>query len=282
MFTVSQAIIAAVDAGAQVVNISLGGYQESGTLTRAIDYAASHNVAIVASAGNDQAAQLTWPAADPRVISVGAVDALGQQVMFSNAGPQLALTAPGYGVQTAWSGGARVLMDGTSASAPIVTGAIAALMSQNSGMSATQAAALLEQYASDGGPAGIDPDYGNGVLNLGWAMARDDFTRVDTAVSSHYYDAAAGVMDFVVQNRSARSVTGMTLAIDTGGATRNASVPMLAPGATQVVALPVDAGTLAREGTMVFRTQLINPSGTTDAVPANNTKTSSLSAPATP
>jgi hypothetical protein len=117
------------------------------------------------------------------------------------------------------------------------------------------------------------------VINLGCALARDDFTRVDTAVSSHYYDAAAGVMDFVVQNRSARSVTGMTLAIDTGGATRNASIPMLTPGATQVVALPVDAGTLAREGTMVFRTQLINPSGTTDAVPANNTRTSSLSAP---
>ena len=47
------------------------------------------------------------------------VDAAGQQVSFSNSGPQLQMSAPGYGVQTAWLDGQRVTMNGTSASAPI-------------------------------------------------------------------------------------------------------------------------------------------------------------------
>jgi hypothetical protein len=182
IFTVSQAIVAAVDSGAQIINISMGGYQTSNILTQAIDYAVAHGSVIVAAAGNDQAAQLTWPAADPRVVSVGAVDALEQQVLFSNSGPQLQITAPGYGVQAAWLGGERVSLDGTSASAPLVAGAIAAVMSQNPGLNATQAWDIVQQYASDGGAPGADPNYGNGILNLGWAMNHADPARVDTAV----------------------------------------------------------------------------------------------------
>lgn len=276
IFTVAQAILAAVDAGAQIINISLGGYESSPTLNRAIDDAALHGVVIVASAGNDQAAQLTWPAADARVVSVGAVDALGQQVIFSNSSPQLQMTAPGYGVQTAWLDGQRVYFDGTSASAPIVAGAIAAMMSVNPGMSAAQAWQTLQQYASDGGAPGPDPDYGNGILNLGWAMNRNDPLRIDTAISSHYYDAATGQMEFVVQNRSGQGVSGMVLSVDAGGVTTTSPIPLLGPGATYVVKMPVDQNQLAASGSIIYRTQLVNPPGIVDQVPANNRRTSSL------
>ena len=77
-FTVTQAIVAAVDAGAKIINISMGGYSTSEALDRAVTYADNHGAVVVAAAGNDQAAQLAWPAANPRVISVGAVDATGQ------------------------------------------------------------------------------------------------------------------------------------------------------------------------------------------------------------
>ena len=279
VFTVASAILAAVDAGAQIVNISLGGYDTSAVLSNAIAYATQRGVVIVASAGNDQAAELTWPAADARVVSVGAVDALGQQVTFSNSGPQLQMTAPGYGVQTAWLDGQRVSFDGTSASAPIVAGAIAALMSVNPGMSAAQAWQTLQQYASDGGAPGPDPDYGNGILNLGWAMNRNDPLRIDTAISSHYYDAATGQMEFEVQNRSGQGVSGMELNIDAGGVSSTAAIPLLGPGATYVVKVPVDQSQLAASGSIVFRTELVNPPGIVDQVPANNRRTSSLSAP---
>ena len=279
VFTLSQAIVAAVDAGVQIINVSLGGYDSSTVLGSAITYASQHGVVIVASAGNDQAAQLTWPAADPRVISVGAVDALGQQTTFSNSGAQLQLTAPGYGIQTAWLDNQRVYFDGTSASAPIVAGAIAAIMSTNSGMTATQAWQVLTQYASDGGAPGADPEYGNGILNLGWAMSRNDPTRVDTAISSHYYDTATGQMDFVVQNRSGQAVAGMVLNVDAGSGSAAYSIPLLAPGGSYVVKMPIDQSLLAASGTLVFRTQLVNPDGIVDQVPANNRRTSSLSKP---
>ena len=282
LFTLAQAIVTAVDAGAQILNISMGGYDTNAVLGRAIDYAAAHGAVIVAAAGNDQAAELTWPAADPRVVSVGAVDALGQQVLFSNSGPQLALAAPGYGVQSAWLDGQRVTLDGTSVSAPLVAGAIAAVMSENPGLSATQAWAVLRQYADDGGAPGPDDAFGNGVLDLGWAMDHADPARTDTAVSSHYYDAAAGEMDFVVQNRGGRTVSGLQLQVEAGGTPVSYALPALQPGASYVVRQPVDPAVLAAAGSLVFRSQLVNPPGLVDQVPANNRRASVLTPAAAP
>jgi len=279
IFTLSQAILTAVDAGAQIINISLGSYETANLLINAITYAEDHGVVIVASAGNDQATQLTWPAADSRVVSVGAVDALEQQATFSNAGPQLQITAPGCGVLTAWLGGQRIYFDGTSASAPIIAGAIAAIMSTSPGLTASQAWEILKKYADDVGQPGADSDFGNGVVNLGWAMARNDSTRIDTAISSTYYDGASETMEYVIQNRSGQSINGMVLSVDVGGSTTTFSVPLLAPGASNVALFEVDQSQLALNGSLLFRAQLENPDGVVDAVPANNRRLSSLSAP---
>ncbi len=279
LFTIAHALLAATDAGASIVNLSLGGYATATALSAAIDYARSHGVVIVAAAGNDQAAQLAWPAADPRVISVGAVDALGQQVAFSNSGPQLQLAAPGYGVQTAWLDGQRVYVNGTSASAPLVAGAIAAVMSQNPGYTADRAWDVIRQTASDAGAPGPDPDYGNGVLNLDWAMHAANPTRVDPAVSSHYYDAAHQQMEFVVQNRGAQSVANLSLDVDTSGSTKNYRLPAIPAGSSYVVKIPVDSATLAANQGLTFTTQLVTPFGLEDANVANNRLTTRLPAP---
>lgn len=276
-FALAQGLISAVDAGAQIINVSLGAYGESYVVTSAIDYASSRGVVIVAAAGNDQAAQLTSPASDPRVLSVGAVDAAEQQVMFSNSGDNLKLTAPGYGVQSAWVNGQRITMDGTSASAPVVSGSLAAMMSQNPGLTANQAWQLLQQYASDGGPAGRDPNYGYGIVNLGWAMGRNDFNRVDTAVSSHYLDLANQQMEFTVQNRSARGVGGLNLNVWAGLADGNYAVPWLAPGAVYAVRVPVDYQSLRAYGRLDYSTELINPPGIVDTIPSNNRRANSVS-----
>lgn len=279
LFTVSRAILAAVDAGAQVINISLGGYATGPVLDAAIEHATRNGALIVAAAGNDQAAQLAWPAADPRVVSVGAVDRLEQLVTFSNSGDQLQLTAPGYGVQTAWLEGQRVQVSGTSASAPVVAGAIVAVMSQLPGLTARQAADLLARTANDGGTPGADPAYGRGILNVGTALNLNNSTYVDTAISSHAYDAASGQMQVVVQNRSGRSVTGLTLAINAGSPVLTQVVPSLAPGETYVARVPVSGTMLQATGQLTFSTRLTNPAGAVDQVPANNARASVLSAP---
>ncbi|MFT3867401.1 MAG: S8 family serine peptidase [Nibricoccus sp.] len=278
-FTVARAILAAVDAGAKIVNVSLGGYGTNFALDYAIDYATTRGVVLVAAAGNDQAAQLTWPAADPRVISVGAVDANGQQVIFSNSGEQLKITAPGLALQAAWSDGTRVNFSGTSGSAPVVSGSIAALMSQNPELTAPQAWQILQSHANEAGRPGADADYGSGVLNLGWSIARNDPTRVDTAVASHYYNATNEQLQIVLQNRSASAVAGMDLNIEINGALQHYPVSWLAAGSTTIVNLPISANQLAAAGQIEFRTELVNPTGTTDAEPANNRRYSALSAP---
>lgn len=281
IFTLSQGIVAAVDAGARIVNISLGGYATNPTLAAAIGYAQERGAIIVASAGNDQAAQLTWPAADARVVSVGAVDKAEQQVTFSNSGPQLQLTAPGYGVQTAWLDGQRAYVDGTSASAPIVAGAVAAVMSANPSLSAADAVQLLTRTANDAGPPGYDPAYGNGILNVGWALNAGNPGYADTAIASHYYDASNREMDFVVQNRGGMAVTGLSLVLTTGRATSTYVIPSLAAGQSEVVRLPIDAGQLDTVGQIRFVTTLVNPPGLADQVPSNNRRASVLAAPTT-
>ncbi len=281
IFAVAQAILAAVDARASVINVSLGGYATTAALNSAIDYAVAHGTVIVAAAGNDQANQLSWPAADPRVISVGAVDALGQQVAFSNSGPQLQITAPGYGVQTAWLENERVYVNGTSASAPLVAGAIAAVMSQNSALTAQDAWDVIQKTVSDAGAPGIDPDYGNGILNLEWAMNVANPHRVDPAIASHYYDAAAHQMDVVIQNRSAQKVSGLSLDLDTNGMTKNYRLPEIAPGGSYVLAVPVDPKNITANESLTFTSQLVTPFGLADANVANNHLSSRLSAPRT-
>jgi hypothetical protein len=282
IFTVAKGIVAAVDAKVRVINISLGGYDTSVLITRAIDYAVAAGVVIVAASGNDQAPQITWPAADPRVISVGATDADGRQALFSNSGEQLKISAPGVGVQTAWLGGQRVLFSGTSASAPVVAGALAAVMSQKPGTSPQQAWETLQTRSDDAGAPGADAAYGAGVLNLGWAMDNNP-ARVDLAVASHWPGSGAdagraeGVVEVVVQNRSGFAVAGAVLEIETNGMSSRQTVPVLAAGAGAVVKVPVASPARAKDvDRWILKTRLIAPGGLIDQVPANNERTSAL------
>jgi hypothetical protein len=110
-------------------------------------------------------------------------------------------------------------------------------------------------------------------------MNRTDTARVDTAVSSDYYDATTGEMQFVVQNRSGHALGGLQLNVAANGANTPYSVPWLDVGATYVVKIPVDQASLEAVGQIVYRAQLVNPPGVADAVPANNRKTSVLTPP---
>lgn len=279
-FTLSRAIVAAVESGADVINISMGAYSNTQALDAALAVAREHGVAVVASAGNDQAAQLTWPAADPRVISVGSVDALEQQVLFSNSGSGLQLSAPGYGIHTAWVGGERVSFSGTSASAPIVSGALAAVMSQSPGLDATEAWQVIAGHASDTGAPGTDPAYGHGILNLGWTMARNDPSRMDTAIGGHHYDPDSGTVEITVQNRSAQAVAGLELLVQSNEGTQRQLLPWLGPGAIAVLRVPADTAALSAGVAQVIRSQLVNPEGVVDQNPSNNLKASTLVPPA--
>ena len=127
--TLAQGIVTAVDCGAQVINISLGGYGDSVILAQAVTYASQHGAVVVAAAGNDAYGQLAIPAAYETVISVGSVDANNRQAYFSNAGAGLDLAAPGVGVVSAWGTDKIALVSGTSQSSALVSAAAATYLS---------------------------------------------------------------------------------------------------------------------------------------------------------
>ena len=158
----AQGIIAATDQGAQVINISFGAYGESAVLAQALDYAFQRGAVVVAAAGNDAYNQLAIPAAYDGVISVGSVDAKGQQAYFSNSGQGLDLVAPGVGVITAWKTDKIALVSGTSQSSAIVAGAVAAYMGW--GASSGNVAAQLK---ADARPTSSPADQvGAGILKI--------------------------------------------------------------------------------------------------------------------
>ena len=127
---VSDAIMRAVDEGAQVINVSLGAMHDPLMLRRAVEYAIGHNVVVVAAAGNEQMTRLSFPAGIPGVISVGAVDAKGVQAYFSNSGDNLVISAPGVGVVSAYPNDQMVIGSGTSQATALTTGVVATLLSR--------------------------------------------------------------------------------------------------------------------------------------------------------
>ena len=121
---VAAAIVRAVDEGAQVINLSVGGANPSTVLENAINYAAEHNVVVVAAAGNTSGSIL-YPAAYDSVISVGSVDYDLQRSSFSAYLPELDTLAPGRDILTTGKNQGYVTVSGTSFAAAGVSGIVA-------------------------------------------------------------------------------------------------------------------------------------------------------------
>jgi subtilisin family serine protease len=73
-FGVATGVVWAVDNGAHIINLSLGGEVPQETLERAIKYALARNVSVIVAMGNESTNALRYPASYPGVISVGSVD----------------------------------------------------------------------------------------------------------------------------------------------------------------------------------------------------------------
>ncbi|MCL4248644.1 MAG: S8 family serine peptidase [Anaerolineae bacterium] len=122
---VAQAILLAVDHGAQVINLSLGSPNPSTVLEQAINYARAHGVIVVAAAGNTGQEGVYFPAAYDNVIAVGSVDESLVRSSFSSYGPEIDALAPGQNVLTSQNDGEYRVVNGTSFAAAHVSGAVA-------------------------------------------------------------------------------------------------------------------------------------------------------------
>ncbi len=174
---IAQGLDRARQAGARVVNISLGGDSASTTLASAIDRATAAGVIVVISAGNDGAANpdaftsAATNAAISRglVIIAGSVNSSDVISSFSNRAGNAAsvyLAAVGEGVRAPDANNTAYIWSGTSFSAPQITGAIALLAQAFPNLTGKQIVDLLYATARDVGDAGVDAIYGRGVLDL--------------------------------------------------------------------------------------------------------------------
>ena len=140
VLSIARAIDWAVARGANIVNLSLGSTERSQAIQDAIDRASKLGVLVTASAGNENKAQLDYPAADANksvtTLSVGSVNSGDVKSDFSNYGGTLEVTAPGETVfgpapgQNAQGGWNMAAWSGTSMSAPMAAGALALELAQ--------------------------------------------------------------------------------------------------------------------------------------------------------
>ncbi len=166
---IARAIDAAVQNGAKVINMSLGGPQDSRALRDAVARAARNGVLCVVAAGNDGDTRPDYPAAYPDALAVGATDTHDRRAYFSNYGSYVQVAAPGAGVLSCSRGGGYERMSGTSMASPHVAGAAALLLSAHSGMSP----AALKKALIDTGDSATDFPYTPSVrrVNLPRALA---------------------------------------------------------------------------------------------------------------
>lgn len=170
--TIAAGIRFAVDRGARIISMSLGGPDDSRILREAVAYAVERNVLLVAASGNGQTdGNLpNFPAAYPGVLAVSATGPDDAVTSFSTTGDFVDIAAPGAGVwSTLWSrtsGDTYGAADGTSAACPHVAAAAALVWTVRPELSAQQVGEVLMLGADDRGAPGKDPAYGYGRLNL--------------------------------------------------------------------------------------------------------------------
>lgn len=210
---IAEGIRYAVNNGANIINMSLGGSYYSRTLKEAIDYAETNNVLIVASAGNSSSySSIQYPAIFSNVVSVGASDEDGYKTYYSNWG-KVDVIAPGDDIISSVPGNLYASYSGTSMSSPHVAG-VAALIMQVKGLTNPAAVRhVLETTTTDfGTQAGPDYVTGQGMVN---ALAATGTLTADTYLYADDGWIKSDGVDDVIIYASVRDAAGAAIVGDT-------------------------------------------------------------------
>jgi hypothetical protein len=174
----SQGILAAAQQCPGVINLSWGSARRDSQIEEAILTAVHQGCLVVAASGNsgEQGSPVTYPAAYPHVLTVGATDPNDQVTSFSTVSATMDLAAPGIdmvGAVPASRAPSGYLpgLSGTSFAAPIVTAAAAWVWTARPDLDVTQIFELMRASARDIGAPGFDTASGYGLLDIPAALA---------------------------------------------------------------------------------------------------------------
>ncbi|MFH0773561.1 MAG: S8 family serine peptidase [bacterium] len=159
---IANGIMYAVDHGAKVINMSLGGSQKSTTLENAVNYAWNNNVVVVAAAGNSGNPSKTYPGAYTNAIAVAATDNQDKKAYFSEYGDWVDVAAPGESIYSTWNDNSSPsdpqpvclssiecykYASGTSMSTPMTAGVVGLIWSTGKYNTASEVRNRLESTA---------------------------------------------------------------------------------------------------------------------------------------
>jgi len=180
-YDVADAILYAVDHGANLINLSLSMKQPSAAVSMALEYARLMGVSVFVAAGNTSKKKVLFPANyDPRtfqldvpllpvgwkpsadaITAIASTDAQGHKAAFSAWGPTVDLVAPGVEIYGAMPGGGYAWWSGTSMSTAVATGVASLALSVGGPDMPISASQLLKKTAEPVDQ--LNPAYAGGL-----------------------------------------------------------------------------------------------------------------------
>ena len=245
---VAAGITWAADQGADVILIALGSREPSQLVASAVSYAEERGALIVAAAGNENTHTERYPAADPRVISVGTLDRDGSLAYTTAFAPTTELLAPGTSQLAAALKGRYAHVTGTSAAAARSAGLLALVKATRPrttpqalrGLVRGTRRAHFQDDLALAFPAGpVEVSALCEVLGRPAARVRLSQARV---LPTHARPGAKLSLTVRAQNTGLEASQADTLQIRVGESTLEVEVPALAPGAELTLQACTQAG----------------------------------------
>jgi hypothetical protein len=174
----------AVRKGARVINMSFAGPYDP-MLALAMKNAHAKGVVLIAASGNlGPKSPPLYPAADPNVIAVTAVDENDQLFAQAVRGPHVAVAAPGVDVMVPAPEETYQLTTGTSVAAAHVSGVAALLIEHHPNVDAATILEVLTSTAQKLSPKARDDQFGWGLIDPASALAELESRMTDNQVAS--------------------------------------------------------------------------------------------------
>ena len=164
----------AANRGADVINMSVGGFPYSQAIQDAVNDAWNRGAVLVGAAGNNNRSETFYPASFDHVVSVSATQVEDEFSNWSSYGPKVDVSAPGSSVLTTnctasacqhpdW--GSHTYISGTSFATPNVSGVVALIRAKYPSYTPSRVVSRLLNTVDDRGYAGRDDRYGLGRVN---------------------------------------------------------------------------------------------------------------------